>query len=254
MFDVAVGDRRDCEGVELACFAVHARSSSWISRDAELRHLYHDTTTWSEELLPACCERDGALYTSTLRLTRALALAWQPISGERRIAKLVNPATGLTADNIAWTGAPRAARGDAMPPCVSRVISALANEAASDDDDSTADLMALVASQCALSEETAWNYAGKAMAFHLRRRAKDAASAAEARLVLRAVPTRLREAFAALRARGEHSGPLRDVVERLSQFDIVDAPLATPLAISQVRAARLASDLLSLHSEAQSEG
>ena len=145
------GHQRQCsvDGKTYACFMVHKRSSHWISEDADVRRFFHDTTNWSEPLLPRC-NADGVMCTThNIRLERALALAWHH-DDHGHVAKLVEGQRGLHKDNVSWTG-----RGDHLnarerhiPPSIQKAMAAAVAHGH----------IRHVMRECMVSEKTAWNY------------------------------------------------------------------------------------------------
>ena len=214
MVDVALGDRRrGPDDDEYACFDVHSRSSSWISRTANVRRLYHDTDQWSDVQLPLCKE-DGAMYTSggRVRLERALALGWHAPTAECNYrATLCRCDAGLVADNVQWEGAQRdddassdrAVRTLTLPPSLARVAR-LAPECVDAYE---------IAVQLNLRISTVWNYLAKAVA-------RDASLAPAVR---RLVDARIVGAYDALVDADEHTGSLAQLMERMAD-DITGIP------------------------------
>lgn len=146
------GDVRICpdDEREYACFAQHRRASSWISRDATVRKIYHDTGAWGAVELPRC-NADGAMCTvHNMRLERALALGWHP-STDGKFATLRDPSQGLMECNVEWRGRTHAdpvERDAYVPPSVHKAVRA-ALELGS---------IRYVMRECVVKEATAWNY------------------------------------------------------------------------------------------------
>lgn len=201
---------------EFACFLSYRGSSLWISRDAQVRRWYHDTETWSDIVVPTCRDSDGCLVTAcNMRLERALALAWHPCS-DGACATLIDPARGLSTDNVHWKGRTRQAppaREAYIAPCVQRALDA----ATSADGD-----IRRVMQACGITEATAWNYIAKGVA-------RSPPSSISAAVAL--VPAAVRVQFDALQdTRG-------DLTTLVAQFT-GDVTPATPHLMQMVRILR----------------
>tara|TARA_Y100000748_G_scaffold279072_1_gene257186 strand:+ start:283 stop:918 length:636 start_codon:yes stop_codon:yes gene_type:complete len=167
------GDLRSCniDGKEYACFMINKRSSHWISEDAEVRRLFHDTEKWSDIIVPRC-NGDGVMCTThNLRLERALALGWH-IERQGKKAVMKRTKDGLTKDNVTWNGVEnnKKNREDYIPPSVQKAVDVAIKYGD----------IKYVIRECIVKEATAWNYlaTGSALvhnAHELRRLVMDVA-------------------------------------------------------------------------------
>ena len=213
-----VGEERTFDDLAYRCFESKQRCSLWISAQADLVRLYHDTGMTRPER--PRCDVDGIVRCGgRFRLERALADAWLCQGTLKTHASTIEDHRFPTASNVEYRGVRHApcADGTRLAPFEQRVADALGREDASIED---------VVTACGVSHKTAWSYVSRLIS--------KSASVHEALAIVH--PT----IAESLRDMEDVSGSLTSVYERVAQHVPGDVLADVPCVWEQLRVARAA--------------